>query len=562
VGIAQVATILKQLAALLKNMRTYDRDNPVIARSFGILLASLQHFLNENKSLTLLVREDTLAYGDSVCFRSTDRADSLAFALFRDGIRLITFKAGLSAAEIEDFAWAVHEARGADPYQADLVTILWEKELEHINYRAVDAYLEDGERQKIEDLAVKYMESNAVDDHERNHLSPDFVFNELGLSITGPRASAQPVARTICEVDTRNSIREILEEDEGNLLSRCIEICTEIAYTADTDEMFNSVVSLLGRICERLVCAGQFLAACCIVSDLRLLASEEDTSAARRSSIMDTISRLGEPRTINLIGDQLCDLTESRLEEVFAYLALMTPTAVEPLCSLLSESEQKTVRYLLCRAISIVARTETDRLRRFMLDHRWFVVRNMVMIAGMIGSHEVLPILRSIKSHKEPRVRKELARSLGRIGSDLCLDMFEDLLRDENKSVRLAAITAVRDIGSDQAMECVESIILEGAFGNKPMDEKRETMITYGSLDGRSFDLLSSIATGDRKGFNEETRACAVYGLASTENSRAREVLKSLTEVAENAIRCAAAEVLAEIDPYQAGKESHEEMYA
>jgi HEAT repeat protein len=540
-------------------MRTYEPDNPVIKKSFSILLNSLKRFLDENESLTLLVREDTLAYGDSVCYRCADKVDSLAFALFRDGVRLITFRSGLLPSEVEDFAWAVHEARKADPYQADLVTILWEKELAHISYRAVDAYLEDKERQKIEELARKCTESRVLDDPGRGSLSHEFVFNELGLSISHQPSSRERESKPISEMDTRNLIREILEEDETNLLSRCSDICTEIAYTADTDEMFNSVVSLLGRICEGLVSSGEFLAACCIVSDLRLLASEEETSAARRMSIMDTISRLGEGRTIRSIGSQLCDLTESRLEEVFAYLALMTPTAVVPLCNLLAESEQKTVRYLLCRAISIVARTETERLRHFMLDHRWFVVRNMVMIAGMIGSQEVMPLLRSVSSHREPRVRKELARSLGRIRSEASLDILKDLLEDENRSVRLAAITATKEVGSDQAMSFLESIILDGAFNKRPQDEKKEMMITYGSLDRRSFELLRSIATGDLRGYNDETRACAVYGLAVTDACGCLDLMRDLTKATETPIRYAAAEALAEVDAYQDVKEYHEE---
>ncbi len=559
VGTSQVATILKRLAALLKNMRTYEPDSPVITKSFGILLTSLTQFLKNNESLTLLVREDTLAYGDSVCYSCADKHDSVAFALFRDGIRLITFRSGLSPCEVQDFVWAVHEARKADPYQADLVTILWEKDLAHIDYRAGDAYLEDNERQKIEELARKCTERRAHDKPGHGTLTAEFIFNEMGLSITQEGTSLGRQSKSISEMDTQNFIREILAEDETNLLKRCSDICSEIAYTADTDEMFNSVVSLLGRICERLVSSGDFLSACCIISELRLLASEDDTAVARRASIIDTISWLGEGRIIRSIGGQLCDLTESRLDEVFAYLALMTPTAVGPLCDLLAESEQKGVRYLLCRAISIVARTDTDSLRRMMLDHRWYVVRNMVMIAGMIGSAEVMPLLRLVSSHREPRVRKEVARSLGRIRSEGSLDILRDLIRDENKSVRRAAITATKEVGSDQAVSFLETLILDKAFGKKPQDEKKEIMITYGSLGGQSFELLKSIIAGDLKGHDDETRASAVYGMAMIDAGGCLDFLRGLTGAAETLIRHAAAEALAEVEAYQDVKGYHEE---
>jgi HEAT repeat protein len=287
------------------------------------------------------------------------------------------------------------------------------------------------------------------------------------------------------------------------------------------------------------------------VSDLRLLASEEETSAARRASIMDTISMLGERRPIRSIGDQLVGLTESRLEEVFAYLALMAPTAVKPLCDLLAESEEKKVRYLLCRAISIAARTEPDRLRPFMHDQRWFVVRNMVMIAGMIGGPAVIPLLRLAASHREPRVRKELARSLGRSRSEAGLDILRDFLQDEDKSVRLTAISALQEIGSDQVMSLLETVMLDDSFGKRPGDERREIAVAYGSLGSESFDLLKSIITGEVTGYDDETRGSAVYGMAKIGTGECLDFLKGLQGAAGSATRQAAAEVIADIEAYK-----------
>ncbi|MGD8627734.1 MAG: HEAT repeat domain-containing protein [bacterium] len=550
---------MKRLAAVLKNMKTYEPDSPVIEKSLEILMTSLTEFLSESESLTLLVKEDTISYGDSVCYRCEDKTDCLAFALFRDGIRLLTFRRGLSAREVREFARAVNEARKADPYQADLVTILWEKDLANIGYRAVDAYLEEDERQTIRDLALKCTESQSEKEPEGGILSPETVFNELGLSIDGKTASAGRRPRSVNEMDSRDLIQEMLEEDETNLLKRCSEICAEIANTSDTDEMFNSVVSHLGRICESIVSSGDFLSACSIVSDLRLLASDEETSAARRASIMDTISMLGERRAIRSIGDQLGGLNESRLEEVFAYLALMAPTAVKPLCDLLAESEEKKVRYLLCRAISIAARTEPDRLRPFMNDQRWFVVRNMVMIAGMIGGPTVIPLLRLAASHREARVRKELARSLGRARSEAGLDLLRDFLQDENKSVRLAAISALQEIGSDQVMSVLETVMLDESFGKRPKDEKREIAVAYGSLGMKSFDLLKSIITGEVTGYDDETRASAVYGLAKIGNGECLEFLKGLRGAAGDSTRQAAAEAIVDIEAYQDLKGYHAE---
>ena len=55
---AKVAAILKQMATVLRNMRTYQWNNPVLQKSFDFLLEHITTYLKQNESLTLLVREN------------------------------------------------------------------------------------------------------------------------------------------------------------------------------------------------------------------------------------------------------------------------------------------------------------------------------------------------------------------------------------------------------------------------------------------------------------------------------------------------------------------------
>jgi hypothetical protein len=142
---SEVAAILKQMAIVFKNLRTYQPNNPTLTKSFEVLFDRIIGFLDVNASLTLLVKETDLVFGSAVVYSSADKLDSLAFALYKDGIRLLSFRYGLPKRELHKFMRALNDARDADPYQADLVTILWENDLSYITYRAVDAYLEDEE---------------------------------------------------------------------------------------------------------------------------------------------------------------------------------------------------------------------------------------------------------------------------------------------------------------------------------------------------------------------------------------------------------------------------------
>ncbi len=545
---ADVTAMLKLLATTLKNLKTYHRNNPVLKKSFSMLYESLRAFLQQNESLTLLVRENDLIFGHSVVYSSADKMDSFAFALYKDGIRLITFRDGLSRRELRDFLAAIHEARDVDPYQADVVTILWEKDLANITYRAVDAYLESDEKRSIEELARKSGRQHVGPGRGSTVPGSEFFIKELGLSPEQSNIPSPKEKLQASEAESRNIVREILEEDDKSILRRCSDVCLEIIRCTPRDDTFNRVVDFLGRICDWLVSSGDFLSACSILSDLRTLASQPDLASPRKASIMDTIAKRSERRKIQQIEEHLCNLSDSQIEEIFAYLALMSPAAVEPLCEMLAESEVRKVRYLLCRAISILGRNELERLRSYVQDERWFFVRNIVMILGMMTAPQAIPILKLAVPHPEPRVRREVARSLGKIRSPNGLELAKVLLSDGNKMVRIATIAAIKEIGGPRGRRLIEDVINDRMFNRKPIDEKTETMKTYGSFGDDTLGFLEAIVKGDIKHMDEKTRASAVFGLAVIDNPRVVDILKRLVNEGSGSVRYAASEALSMLD--------------
>jgi hypothetical protein len=547
----EVTAILKQMAMVLKNMRTYQPNNPVLQKSFDALFDTLTSFLGKNGSLTLLVRENELFYGSNMVYSSEDRMESLAFALYRDGIRLISLRDGMSRAELLEFMDALHEAREADPYQADLVTILWERDLANISYRAVDAYLEDDEKKSIDRMAQK--SESTPDPKSGGDILPgsEFFIKELGLSVEHKTTASRRQLRKVREADVRRISHEILEEDDRNLLRRCTDVCLEILSLAPRDDTFDRVANFLVRICDWSVSSGDFLTACTILSDLRALGDNASLAEARRASIDDSIDKLGEKRQIARVAEFLNNLTAQRTEEIFAYLTMLSPAAVGPLCEILAECEIRKVRYLLCRAISVIAKNEPARLRHFVEDHRWYFVRNTVMILGMMGNPSGIPLLRQAMNHKEDRVRREVARSIGKIRNEAGLGLLTTLIDDDNKMVRFASLSAMREIDAKDAREFLEAIIMDKSFGKKSIDEKREFMRTYGNMGKQGFGFLEAIITGRYNYMDEDTRAAAVFGIAMMNDGETMEFLKQIIEEGEGKIHRAALEAITTITMIQ-----------
>jgi hypothetical protein len=551
--ISKIEAIVKQMADLLVSLRTYDSHSPLIQKSLRACLAQLTPFLKENDSLTLLVQENGLISADRLVYSSDEKRDSLAFALYRDGIRVLTFKSGVTEAELGRFIFSVHEGRETDPKQADLVTILWEKDLPNISFRTVDAHFGSEDKEKLEKLNAKCTKHATTCTVGAKVPGSGFFTNELGLSPPLDVGAENAETKTVSETDIKALVYEMLAEDDHTLLRRCCEICLEMATTAGSPEQFSSVVGFLGRACEWLVTSGDFVSACSIVTDLRSLAGEEGLAANRQTMLIDTVAQLGERRKIALVGEHLHDLSETRVEEIYGYLAQMTPVAVDPLCELLAEAKEKAVRYLLCRALSIVGHKDPAQLTRFLQDRRWFVVRNMILIVGMMEDPSTIEILQPSQTHPDARVRKELARALGRIGSAEGLELLQALLDDEDKTVRVAGVKAIRDIGGDPASTMLHDNIKDKKFRKRPLDERREMMVAYGAQGLRSLELLKAVLDGKVHRWDKKTRACAAYGVAVIDDDEARLLLRTLADEGKGPIRYAAAEAYASLDDYTGG---------
>ncbi len=544
---SRVEAIVAQMAGLVLDIRNRGSDSPAIEKAVRGCLAGLTPFLQQNGSLALIVQEEALVFADRVVYSCADKRDSLAFALFRDGIRNLTLEVGLTKEELKDFLCAVNEAFGADPTGSDLVTMLWDRDLDHITFRSVDTHLGKDIGRKINDLIGRCAEAHRRWEPGSVDPGPGFFLSDLGISPPADIRGRASGSDTVSEPDLRALALEALDEDEQALIKECSEICLEIIHAAGDDDLFRGVVWFLGKACEWLVASGDFAWASLIIVKLRDHASDNDTPADKAAVIDDVISRLGEKQKIMLINDHLKELTESRFQEIYGYLTLMAPVAVGPLCEMLAYESERSVRHLLCRALSIIGRDDMSQMARYIKDGRWYVARNMVMILGMMEAPDAIPILTHALSNPEPRVRKELARALGKIRSPEGLALLGSLFDDEDKRVRMASIRAAREIGGDSAIEVLRSTISDKSFRKRPIDERKEMMIAFGSLGRESFDLLRAVLEGKVHRWDRKTQACAAYGLAQMGDQDAAALLKGTIEKGSGSVRYAAAEAYAGI---------------
>jgi HEAT repeat protein len=69
-------------------------------------------------------------------------------------------------------------------------------------------------------------------------------------------------------------------------------------------------------------------------------------------------------------------------------------------------------------ALCYLCAEDPELLAPRLADSRWHVVRNVVFVLGHIGGPAVVPLLRAVARHPEPRVRRQLVQALGSVPSE------------------------------------------------------------------------------------------------------------------------------------------------
>lgn len=137
--------VWKQLALVLSNIRQYGWNHPHVNKGIHFAFDEITRTLAQNPlGVRWEVTPSAFTSGGQPIWQP-DRPpfDRIPYQLFADGVRKIQIKAGVTEAELRDFAAILLRDQsfgiGEDD---DAVTALWDRRFEHIAYLAIDQFAE------------------------------------------------------------------------------------------------------------------------------------------------------------------------------------------------------------------------------------------------------------------------------------------------------------------------------------------------------------------------------------------------------------------------------------
>ncbi len=155
---------------------------------------------------------------------------------------------------------------------------------------------------------------------------------------------------------------------------------------------------------------------------------------------------------------------------------------VESLLVGLAEEEDWEIRKPFLAFLAARRAAAVPALLKRLADPSWYLVRNVLLVLGEIADPSTIAAIAPALKHAEPRVRRDAAEALGKIGGPRAFALLKESLSDpETHEVALRSLAAIdrrRTIGA--FLEMTERVDL---FGRR-QKQLKDAIATLGTLGG------------------------------------------------------------------------------
>ncbi len=501
----KVKDIVQSFQRSKKILRMYPSNNPIYLTTLENDHKRFKEFFYYRDEFTLKIRQNEMFFDAEQVYFNPEKEDNLALFFFKDGLRELTFRKGLSYEELEDFFKIISLDFSTEVLDDDIVTLFWEKDFQNIHYVVDETVLSDDE--EYEARAMQELENKESDEDSLLKAYEDAFREEEVIK----EASIVPLS----DKDLQLLLKE-LEKDSQDKASKLVDLLLEVFRMQSPDD-YSDLASFFGGAFEYIVQRGNIQAAAYTLSALKQFAEQKQTDEEARRHARRMILMAGSESVLMLLGEVL-DSGQEVEEKLFEdFVKHLEKNAIVPFMKILGELKSIHARKLVIDALILLGTKDIVTLARGLNDSRWYVVRNIIYILRKIGDKRAVDYLLKTVRHGDIRVKKEVIRALGELGGGGVLQALRECLDDTDAQVRSAALKALGNIGSEAAKRITMNKVSEKEFRDKEFEEKKEYFEVLSRWkDNDLYEFL--VGTLKKKSFfrrakNYENRACAAYCL-------------------------------------------------
>ncbi|MBI4816225.1 MAG: HEAT repeat domain-containing protein [Deltaproteobacteria bacterium] len=552
--VADVERLCQGFARAVRVRPRYRRaDNEVVQGMMSALLRSLEQIQRARPELTIRVGPDRFYFEGHVVLEESDPKVSIPFAFFRDGLRRLTFKQGLSYEELDALVLATAEGSAYSGLGDDIVSALWQLRFENVEVAVVDTNIVSAARGRAGVETRTAFDTEAQSDDVLMAISgtenPDIASvpvypkarSEAAELIAQALESIPPDAPGYHPAMPQDRpayadevIDEAVEEESEHIEFRLIQAALD-TLARDLDPALAELVtrSMLD-IFLAAVSAHEFRRAARIMANVRRLG--------------DTLSDIVTPWVMAASGHEtlrsaVLNTLVSSSDEATRELAILAkacgPAVLGPLISAYGELADPSSRRTLSDLIVNVGVTDPGPIQDLLMSDQTFQAQEAIYLLGRIGGPRAQAVLREAKSHPNPAVRLSLLENRGMLTEHESFPIAMGFLEDLDPKVRARAAEVLGTATDPRAVSALWKAVEVDTFALAPREVKEAFLTSFARLAGETAltTLTEMIKRGERSGASKDAEDLAVAAVKALEFIKTQESVKLLKKlfVAKNA---------------------------
>jgi HEAT repeat protein len=522
--IREAKDILQTLIKAKKNIRMYPENNPIYRNTLEDTFVRFSNFLDYRDEFKLQIKQNSISYESEELYSSTEKEDNLALFFFKDGLRELTFKKGLLRDELEEFLKIIAREFDREEIDDDIVTLLWEKDFQNIQYVVDEAFLVDIDEEDYETKAEKKVKEQVTDDNDLMRAYADGFSDDDRQEI-----SIVPIT----DRDLQILVKE-LEKDSSSKIEKLVSILFELVYQSEKQSDVDATFQFLRNATQFCMRYGDIALVNQIMKRTKDIMEEPSIKESGKNYFRMLSQYLGNEEITGYLAETLDSSVEIDANVYEEFVGFLDKNAIQPLIRYLAELKTIRARKNVIDALIILGRKDIQMIAKGLDDQRWYLVRNIIYILRKIADKRSTEYLLRTVRHSDIRVRKEGIKALGELGGRDVIQTLRECLDDPDTEVRITAAKAFGTIGSEVAKKIIFDKISNKMFKDKDFDEKKEVYeVLLRWKDQSVFDFLMTTLrkkTLFGRAKNDENRACAAFCLGLLGKKDALPDLRSLTE--------------------------------
>jgi len=549
-----------------KGMRAtqlYLPNNPVYQRAVDNIRNAFRQIWQATDDLIFDIGETEMRWEDHAIYSQEQRNESIAWTLYKDGVRSLSFKQGVEDAEIVRFLAVLQQAKNLQADAPDdLLTLLWAEDFQFVTYT-------------FRELASE----NAVP-IERTEKSAPTIGGGGGDTPEGDGGSADPrtVRRQVEEeappkreglvsIDDFDTTLYFLDDKEieylhkevereygqdlrGNVLAMLFDLLELQTYGTVRAEL----LSIIENFIPYLLGAGDFRSVAFILRECKVILQRARELIPEHRQVLEGLpTRLSQTDALSQLLQSLDEATshptEDELSELFGELR---SEALGTLMGWLPKLSNERVKYLVQTSAERLALAHAAEVLKALASEDPTVQLEMVRLAGRLKLPGAPEGMGPLLERGEPELKLAVVEALTTIGSPSATRLLEKAIDDAERDVRITAVKFLGQRGYRNAFSRIEAAVVGNKLKDADLTEKMAFFEAYGALAGESgIATLEKllVAKGGLLSRKEdpETRACAAMALGKIRTPAARDVLQKVSQDKEALVRNAVNRALRDV---------------